>query len=77
MKVATWRGSDTFTIDDAPEPAVKRLAVRASDIGPAWSKIRWAEAFVRSDGYIVHVRVVGIGAYIMAALLMFGLYKRL
>jgi hypothetical protein len=54
--------------------SVQTLASRTIELWPA-SKVRALHTFVNSDLYIVNVRAVGIGALIMFAFIVFGLYK--
>jgi L-iditol 2-dehydrogenase len=70
MKVATWRGSDRFTVDDAPEPTVKPgwvvVDVQASgicgtDIHATQGLFPWTPPLVLGHEYTGVVREVGRG----------------
>ena len=53
---------------------VQALAVKAIEIGPT-SRIRPLRAFVQSEQYLLNLRLVGLGAYSMFALLAISVYR--
>lgn len=70
MKVATWRGGTTFTIDDAPEPlagpgqvvvAVHTAGICGTDIHATQGLFPWTPPLVMGHEYTGVVRVVGRG----------------
>jgi L-iditol 2-dehydrogenase len=70
MKVATWRGSDKFTIDDAPEPTVKpgwvvvdvqAAGICGTDIHATQGLFPWTPPLVMGHEYTGRVREVGRG----------------
>ena len=70
MKVATWRGSDRFTIDEAPEPAAKpgwvvvdvhAAGICGTDIHATQGLFPWTPPLVLGHEYTGVVREVGRG----------------
>jgi L-iditol 2-dehydrogenase len=70
MKVATWRGSDRFSIDEAPEPVVKpgwvvvdvqAAGICGTDIHATQGLFPWSPPLVLGHEYTGVVREVGRG----------------
>jgi L-iditol 2-dehydrogenase len=70
MKVATWRGSDRFSVDEAPEPAVKpgwvvvdvqAAGICGTDIHATQGLFPWTPPLVMGHEYTGVVRAVGRG----------------
>ncbi len=70
MKIATWRGSDKFTIDDAPAPEPKpgwvvvdvaAAGICGTDIHATQGLFPWAPPLVMGHEYTGIVREVGRG----------------
>ena len=70
MKVATWRGSDRFSIDEAPEPRVKpgwvvvdvqAAGICGTDIHATQGLFPWSPPLVLGHEYTGIVREVGRG----------------
>ena len=70
MKVATWRGSDRFSVDDAPEPVVKpgwvvvdvhAAGICGTDIHATQGLFPWTPPLVMGHEYTGVVRAVGRG----------------
>jgi L-iditol 2-dehydrogenase len=70
MKLATWRGADTFTIDEAPEPVVKpgwvvvdvhAAGICGTDIHATQGLFPWTPPLVMGHEYTGVVREVGRG----------------
>ena len=70
MRVATWRGSDRFTIDEAPEPVVKpgwvvvdvhAAGICGTDIHATQGLFPWTPPLVMGHEYTGVVREVGRG----------------
>jgi L-iditol 2-dehydrogenase len=70
MKIATWRGADRFTVDDAPEPvagpgqvvvAVHAAGICGTDIHATQGLFPWTPPLVMGHEYSGIVRAVGRG----------------
>ena len=70
MKVATWRGGDRFTVDDAPEPAagpgqvvvdVHAAGICGTDIHATQGLFPWTPPLIMGHEYSGIVRDVGRG----------------
>jgi L-iditol 2-dehydrogenase len=70
MKVATWRGSDRFSVDDAPEPVVKpgwvlvdvqAAGICGTDIHATQGLFPWTPPLIMGHEYTGVVREVGRG----------------
>ena len=70
MKVATWRGSDRFSVDEAPEPVVKpgwvvvdvhAAGICGTDIHATQGLFPWTPPLVMGHEYTGVVRAVGRG----------------
>lgn len=70
MKVATWRGGSTFTLDDAPEPApragqalvsVRAAGICGTDIHATQGLFPWSPPLVMGHEYTGVVEDVGRG----------------
>ena len=70
MRVATWRGDDRFTLDDAPEPvagpgqvvvAVRAAGICGTDIHATQGLFPWTPPLVMGHEYTGVVREVGRG----------------
>ena len=70
MKVATWRGSDRFSIDETPEPSVKpgwvvvdvnAAGICGTDIHATQGLFPWTPPLVMGHEYTGVVRAVGRG----------------
>jgi L-iditol 2-dehydrogenase len=70
MKIATWRGADRFTVDDAPEPvagpgqvvvAVHAAGICGTDIHATQGLFPWTPPLIMGHEYSGIVRAVGRG----------------
>jgi L-iditol 2-dehydrogenase len=70
MKIATWRGADRFTVDDAPEPvagpgqvvvAVHAAGICGTDIHATQGLFPWTPPLIMGHEYSGIVRDVGRG----------------
>ena len=75
MKVATWRGNDRFTLDEAPEPvagpgqvvvAVRAAGICGTDIHATQGLFPWTPPLVMGHEYTGVVREVGRGVNTVA-----------